>query len=543
MRPLLTTRTGLAAKLAICMVASTAALFVLFGYITLKVERRHSEQMVVQSADRITDIILRSTHYEMLHNDREALYNVIEQLGSEPGIRRIRIFNKDGRISFSTDGREVNRVVDKRAEACYGCHAQEAPLAKLNRPDRDRIFRDAEGHRVVGVIRPIENSATCSSAACHVHPANQRILGVIDADLSLEGVDAEMRRHERTLAWFTLAAMVLASLMSILFIWIVVYRPVKELIHGTHRVAGGEFGYRLPVRSSDELGDLAASFNKMSAEVHTAHQEIEERVRSKTAELEQIYKTLLTSEKMASIGKLAATVAHEINNPLFGILTYARLVLRELLKHDLPKRDELAEQLQTIERESKRCGDLVKNLLTFARQAPSHREPQSLNPIIGRAVALVRHKFNLQSIELRENLADHLPPVPCDGNQIQQVLLVLLVNAADAMQKGGEVEVSTVFDPENGQVRLLVKDNGPGIPADVLPQIFDPFFTTKTDPQRTGLGLAVARSIVEQHAGDISVRSTSGEGTEFTILLPAVSAAEEAISTPPSGVTEVGVAK
>jgi two-component system NtrC family sensor kinase len=518
-------RIGLAAKLAVSMVASTAAFFTLYGYVNLRVERRHSEEMVVQSADRITDVILRSTHYEMLHNDRDALYNIIQELGAEPGIRRIRIFNKDGRISFSTDGREVDTVVDKTAEACYGCHAQSAPLVKLNRPDRARIFVDRERQRVLGVIRPIENSPACSDAACHVHPAGQRVLGVIDADLSLAAVDAQLKQHQSTLVYFTFAALALASLMSILFIWVVVYRPVRELIQGTQRVAGGDLRYRISIHSDDELGELAASFNKMTAEVASVQEEIEERVRRKTAELERVYKTLLSNEKMVSIGKLAATVAHEINNPLFGILTYARLVLRGLLKHDLPDRDDLAEQLRTIERESKRCGDLVKNLLTFARQAPSHPEPQDLNAIVERALVLARHKLEMQGIELKLNLARDLPPVTCDANQMQQVFLVLMVNASEAMPKGGTLEVSTEYDSVSEHGRVRVRDTGHGIPDDVLPHIFEPFFTTKADPQRTGLGLAVAHSIVEQHAGEITVRSQPGEGTEFTVVLPATVAA------------------
>ena len=519
-----TIRLGLAAKLTLCVVASTAALFVVYGYLNLRAQRRQSQDLVVQAADRITDLILRSTHYEMLHNDRDALYNVIREMGSEPGIRRIRIFNKEGRITISTDPREFNTVVDKRAEACYGCHAQSAPLAKLNRPDRARIFTEKQGERILGVIRPIENAPACSSAACHVHPASQRVLGVVDANLSLATVDAQLAQHQTTLAWFLVGAILFGSLTAVLFIWVVVYRPVKELIQGTHRVAGGDLSYRLPVGSDDELGDLAASFNKMTGEVAGAHSEIEEQVRRKTAELEHVYKGLLSTEKMASIGKLAATVAHEINNPLFGILTYARLVLRELRKHELPGRDELAEQLETIERESKRCGDLVKNLLTFARQAPSHREAQDLNGVIRRAVALVKHKLELQSIELREDLAAELPPVECDANQIQQVVLVLLVNASEAMAKGGVLQVSTAFDPASDQVSVRVKDTGCGIRDEVLPHIFDPFFTTKDDPHRTGLGLAVAHSIVEQHTGEISVRSTPGEGTEFTIALPAAAA-------------------
>src|SRR5579859_1310000 len=143
-------RLGLAAKLAICVVASTAVFFALFGYINLRVERQHSQDLVLQAADRISDLILRSARYEMLHNDREALYNVIQELGSEPGIRRIRIFNKEGRITVSTDAGEINSVVDKSAEACYGCHVQAAPLTKLNRPDRERISTEKRGERILG---------------------------------------------------------------------------------------------------------------------------------------------------------------------------------------------------------------------------------------------------------------------------------------------------------------------------------------------------------------------------------------------------------
>ncbi len=154
MTPTKQLRLGLAGKLAVCLVASTAALFGLFGYFNLREQRRHSEEMVLQSAERITDVIQRSTRYEMLHNDRQALYNVIQELGSEPGIRRIRIFNKDGRISFSTDAAEVDRVVDKRAEACYACPRPE--LSPLVKADQTRIARASfagKNERLLGVIR------------------------------------------------------------------------------------------------------------------------------------------------------------------------------------------------------------------------------------------------------------------------------------------------------------------------------------------------------------------------------------------------------
>jgi two-component system NtrC family sensor kinase len=522
-------RVGLAAKLVVCVIAGTAAFFTLFGALNLRMERQNSEEQVKLAAYRVANVIFHSTRYQMLHNDRDALLSVMQQLGSEPGIQRIRIFNQEGRITLSTDPQEAGSVVDTKAEACYGCHAQSSPLNRIARPDRARIFRDKQGRRVVAVIRPIENSRDCSNAACHVHPASQQVLGVIDADLSLAGVDEQIQKHQATLTWFLIVAIALGCLAAVIFMWIVVYRPVKELIDGTHRVANGDLKYRLPVRSDDELGDLAASFNKMTAEVDEEQSRIEEQVRRKTAELERVYRTLLSTEKMASIGKLAATVAHEINNPLFGILTYARLVLREIQKHDIPPRDDLVEQLQIIERESKRCGDLVKNLLTFSRQAPSHRESNDLNTIVHRAVLLLKHKLEMQNIELVETLGEGLAPVDCDANQIQQVLVVLMVNASEAMQRGGRLEVTTIGGPEREHCAVRVRDTGSGIPPDVLPHIFDPFFTTKEDQNRTGLGLAVAHSIVEQHAGEISVRSTPGEGTEFEVALPVSAAVADGV--------------
>jgi two-component system NtrC family sensor kinase len=148
------------------------------------------------------------------------------------------------------------------------------------------------------------------------------------------------------------------------------------------------------------------------------------------------------------------------------------------------------------------------------------REPNDLNTVVHRAVLLVKHKLEMQNIAFEEKLGEHLPPVMCDANQIQQVVLVLLVNASEAMAKGGQLEVRTGFNSQTEQDMVWVKDNGSGITPEVMARIFDPFFTTKEDQNRTGLGLAVAHSIVEQHGGEITVRSEPGQGPEFQVGLP-----------------------
>jgi two-component system NtrC family sensor kinase len=532
-------RIGIAAKLAVCLLVSGAAILATLGYINLHLHRKQAQELILTSAERLSDIILQSTRHEMMRNDREALYNAIGDIGKEPGIQRIRIFNKEGRISFSTDAEEVGRVVDKQAEACYACHAQGVPLERLNRPDSARIFPDSQNHRVLGMIRPIRNEPGCASAACHAHPAGKKVLGVIDVHLSLAAVDQQSALQQSLIFWLSAGGILLLCAVSGGFVWAVLHRPIHDLIAGTHRVAGGDMSYRLVTASNDELGELARSFNRMTADLDEAHAEItrwnrelETRVEKKTEQLEQAYNCLAGSEKMASIGKLAATVAHEVNNPLFGILTYARLCLKELDKPEMDPaaRERVLNQLRIIERESRRCGDIMKNLLTYARQAPQRRDLTDVNVIIDRAVTLVRHQFSLQEITLQVNLQPDLPQIVCDAGQVQQVVLILLANAAEATGTGGQIWLTTQAQ-DSRDVIIRVRDNGAGIPPQIRTHIFDAFFTTKEDQLRTGLGLAVAKSIVEQHGGLISVQSTPSQGAEFVVTLPA--AADERTGVSP----------
>ncbi|HZU29085.1 MAG TPA: ATP-binding protein [Bryobacteraceae bacterium] len=528
-------RLSLATKLTLSLFGGAVLIFAVFGYLDLRMQRRHLEETILEAADRVSDLIQRSTRYQMLHNDREAMFQAIRDMGSEPGIRRIRIFNKEGRISFSTVPRETGAVVDKQAEACYGCHRRGAPLVRLERPDRARIFVE-NGERVLAVIRPIENQPSCWQSDCHFHSSDQQVLGVIDAHLTLAKVDARQAAQRSQAIRVTALALGLLCGASMLFVWRLVYRPLHDLRGGMRRIARGDLGYRVAVRSRDELGEVAEAFNHMAGDLAAAREELtawartlEQRVEQKAIELERANKLMATSERMASLGRLAATVAHEVNNPLFGILNYARLTRKDVERADPPPatRERMLEQLQIIERESRRCGELMRNLLMFARQSPRRIESADLNETIGRAIALVRHRYELSGIALEEQLAPDLPRVPCDANQVQQVVLGLLVNAAEAMPRGGRVQIASALDDHAGFAVIRVRDDGPGIPADVLPQVFEPFFTTKEDEHRTGLGLAVARSIVEQHGGVITVQSAEGAGAEFAIRLPLATAARE----------------
>jgi two-component system NtrC family sensor kinase len=509
-------------------------IFTLLGYLNIRLHRQNLEEAALLSAERMSDVVIRATSYHMLRNDREALYRSIDTMANEPGVVRIRIFNQEGRISFSSDAAEVNTYVDKKAEACYACHAQTQPLRKLNRPDRFRIFKP-DGHRVLGIITPIENQPSCSTAECHAHPAEQQVLGVLDTNVSLGRADTNLRASSLRMAAYTLVAMVLIAVLTGIFVWRMVHIPVKKLTAGTERLTHGQLGYQLNIDSRDELGELALSFNQMSRQLREAREEaeawaqtLEARVEDKTRDLKHAHQAVMQSEKMASIGKLAATVAHEINNPLAGILTYAKLLRKWLDRDgwDAKRRDEVRGSLELIESESRRCGEIVRNLLTFSRSSPMNLQWVDLNQVIDRCVRLVQHQTELSNVQLQPQMAEDLPQVQCDAAQIEQLLLALIMNAVDALPHGGNLWVRSRMVPEIGAVQLEVQDDGVGIPEDILPNLFEPFFTTKEKGHGVGLGLAISKGIVERHRGRIDVDSKPGQGTKFTISLPVDAYAE-----------------
>jgi len=520
---------SLSAKLIALLLGTMVVIFALLAYLNVRLQRQHLEAAALTSAERISDVIRRSAIYYMLRNDREALYHQVRTMADEPEVVKVRIFDQEGRIRYSTDSTETGKAVDKEAEACYGCHAQSEPLTRLNRPDRLRIYRNGGGFRVLGIITPIENQPACSNAACHAHPASQRILGVLDTDLSLAKADQQLAESNvRTLA-YTLTAMLLVAVLTWWFVLRVIDRPLKELTAGTDKLSEGDLGYQIEVQSDDEVGELAASFNQMSLQLRAANEQIvswaktlEDRVEEKTHELKSVYDNVLQVEKMASVGKMAAVVAHEINNPLAGILTYAKL-LRKWTDGGALNESKLAEAqccLDLIVGESRRCGDIVKNLLTFSRVAPMNVENTDINAVVDRCIRLAQHRVEIAGIELQLSLNQNLPPVPCDAAQIEQVVLALVMNAIDAMPRGGNLWLRTAMNAEQDEIQIEVRDDGMGISPEVLPTIFEPFQTTKEKGHGVGLGLAVSRSIMERHHGHIGVQSELGKGTTFIVGLP-----------------------
>ena len=529
LRKLSSVTASLTIKLIICVVGSVVLIFGVFGYINIQNSRNHLEGLVLTSAQGIGDIVKRSTRLSMLKNRRDELYHMINQIGDEPGLKRVRILNKEGQITFSTDEHEINSYVDMSAEACYGCHTREKPLERLSRPDRARIFRINNGERTLGLIQPIENEPDCYTAACHVHPESKKVLGVLDINISLAKVDETIAEYERNIVLNLLVIMIAISLVSAGFVWLMIYGPVKKLIAGTKRIAMGDMDYIIEAKSTDELGMLASSFNKMTSDLKRAKNEItdwtrtlEDRVEDKTQELQRANQLILQAEKLASVGRLAAIVAHELNNPLAGIVNYSKLLIRRIDNNKISEDgyEKSREILDMMMSEALRCGDIVKNLLQFSRQSDLMLSPNDIRSIIHESIQLIEHLITLRNIHLQLDLADELPAVNCDSQKIKQVLLALMINGCDAITEEGIIKVSCSYLPSAESVEIKIQDNGVGMDGDMERRIFEPFFTTKEEGEGVGLGLSVALSIIERHGGSIKTESSRNDGTTFTILLP-----------------------
>jgi two-component system NtrC family sensor kinase len=502
--------------------------------LSLDRQRTQIEGLVALSADRLADMARRATHDVMLKNDAEGVRRVVTNIGAQEGVARIRVYNKEGRVRFSSLPAEEGALVPIRSEECIACHAGPQPKAGLERSDRIRMLGAPGGERILGIITPIYNEPACT--ACHVHPASQRVLGVLDVRLSMAQADAMVRASERQLTYGLLATGAAVVGLSFLLLWALVLRPVRRLTRAMEAAAGGDLSVRVPVGSTDEMGEMAEVWNGMTDDLRQAREDLEglnrtleQRVEEKTGQLEQTHRQMVVVEKMASLGKLAAVVAHEINNPLAGIRTYARLLRRQFAAGAAaPPTPEQAKEtdriLQMVDGEAGRCGDIVRNLLAFSRQSGARLAEEDLAPVVERCRMLLNHQAEMLEVTLETRVAPDLPRIVCDAAQVQQVILALAMNALEATPSSGRVSIEASRDGEG--VRLVIADTGWGIPKEHLDRIFEPFFTTKEAGKGVGLGLAVVYGIVSGHHGRIDVESEPGRGTTFTVRLPARPPAE-----------------
>ena len=500
-----------------------------FSLYYIKTESAQYAEIARQYAFRTSEIVTGSTRYSMLLNAKESTYSIIQGIVQQEGIQKVTLFDKTGRIAYSTVEDEINRTANYEEKECSPCHEASGSLRKKPIEAWHHIYQDEHGRRLMVYVRPIANEKSCYEAACHAHQPQDTYLGLLRINLSLEKMDAIVEQNRSRMISTNIAITLALALTVGIMIWFFVHVPVKKLILGTKEISSGNLNYQIESTVRDEMGSLARSFNQMTQDLREAKREItswsnqlEHRVQEKTVELERTQKRNLQIEKMASLGQLSATVAHELNNPIAGILTYSKLIQKKLAKENLPldEKEAILKQLKLIESESERSGNIVKNMLLFSRQETIEIKAHDLHQVIDNSIELIDHHLKLHNIKLVREFQSDMPAVEIDESQIKQALLALFVNAVEAMENEGKLTVKTELKISEQSIYISVKDTGKGIPDELKSQIFEPFYTTKIAVKGVGLGLSAVYAIVHRHQGEIMVESEINKGSTFIIKIP-----------------------
>jgi two-component system NtrC family sensor kinase len=414
----------------------------------------------------------------------------------------VTIFMQDVRVSTNVVGSAGDRAVGTGV-------SEEVAKVVIDRGDRwhERAFVVNEWQ--ISAYEPIRNQANA-------------IVGVLCVGILEEPFLAVRTRMMLTFLVVAGAGVLIVLLLTYLLTRAMIL-PLEEMVSATKRIAGGDLDHGVAVHSGGEIGHLAVNFNKMLASLKSmkAEQEqwahtLERKVEERTAELMAMQTQMAQSEKLASMGRLAAGVAHEINNPLGGIMAFSMTALE-----DCRPEDPMRENLDTIVKQTLRCREIVKGLLDFSRQSETEVARVEINPVVENTLALLDKQAIFHNIKTIRIFQEKVPPVFIDPHQMQQVLINILLNAADAMEESGTLTVETAKAGEREEVVIRISDTGKGIAEKDLPLVFEPFYTTKKVGQGTGLGLAIAHGVVNRAGGRIEVSSRPGE-TTFSIFLPTI---------------------
>ena len=514
-------RLGLMIKFAI--ISSVVILFTMSVFILFNISELKTAFMEVYTTDvdNLSETIIATTHHAMLVGDVDEAYQLMERAGIQENIKNIRLIDKLGVIRFSLYKDEIETFVDSsKDKSCDMCHYEGKPRVQASTMDRRRVFPDERGEEVLGITRGIYNDPTCSQPSCHYHPADVNLLGVLDIVVSTKNVMAQITRYRNNVL-VELVFLLIALLLCLnLLTRKLITQPVNTLLDHTRMLSRGEWPF-IENTTNDEFGELAESFNEMTSSLKKAGEDrekwaatLETKVEERTQQIREMQSVIIRSEKLASLGELAAGIAHELNNPLTGIVLHASIIEDN---PELPPN--LKEDLHTITGEADRCARIVKNLLDFSRKTEPMKAMNKVNDTIDRALGLVEHLATFQNIRIVKEYSDDLPDLLLDPGQMEQVFINMFVNASQAMEDGGRLTICTEMDVEGEEVHIRVEDTGQGICEEDVGRIFDPFFSTK-GAKGTGLGLSVSYGIIEGHGGTIAVHSELGKGTVFMITIP-----------------------
>jgi two-component system NtrC family sensor kinase len=530
-------RSSIYSRVVYIITTSSVILFVLFGFIFRTVYEQNLNTVIRQNGNNIGSIVEGSLYHSMLENNKSTLQGTLDVINTMSGIDEVNMYNdKDSLVysSFTSD------TVTHSNPDCLSCHAnlrsmfpvKEKSYRIININSECSMNQNDNSHRHLLIRSPILNEKSCWTSECHAHNESDEVLGSLVIKLPLYDLDnAVQKSSSRFYLLATLSTLLLVSVL-IFFTRRQIKNPLNDIIKASVAVSNGNKNTRLEIKPNQlndmrmvsyAFNDMLDNLQKATEELQNWSQQLEYKVQKKSEELGAAQNELIHIERIASLGKLSSSVAHEINNPLSGILVYTKLIHKQLSSPDLDatKKEAILKHLKLIENETKRCGEIVKGLLDFSRKDQEDFESKHLHKILQETYELMTHPIRIANIGLHIELGARSDLIFCSPNQIKQACVALLVNASEAVLENGEILIST-SNPDSETVKIDISDNGIGIPEDDIPHIFQPFFSTKHDTSGIGLGLAIVHGIVKSHSGRIDVKSELGKGTTISITLPII---------------------
>ncbi|RIH65500.1 sensor histidine kinase [Mariniphaga sediminis] len=512
-------------------------LFIAYGTIFNSVYGEYLDTVIRQRGNDIGSIIESSLYYSMLKNDNTALQSTLDIINTISGVDQVNLYDYENELVYSSFFSDTLRHSDPD---CISCHTDFGAMF----PQKEKAYRiidyksacemseNSDGHRQLLIRSPILNERSCYTASCHYHGPEEEVLGSLIIKVPLESLDTAVSKSSAE--FFLLASLITFILVSILIFLTnrKIRRPLSAIISASEAVSKGDRNRRLEINPNllDDMRMVSQAFNNMLDNLDAANKELENwshqleyKVQKKSEELSDIQNELIHIERIASLGKLSSSVAHELNNPLSSILTYTKLVSKKISRMELDAglSAALEKHLKMIEMETKRCGEIVKGLMDFSRKGQEDFKNVPLHKVLKQTYELVEHRMKMANIHFYTDFDAQNDLVFCNENQIKQVCVALLVNASEAVSENGEILMRT-SNPDKEYIKLDIVDNGVGISPEDIPHIFQPFFSAKQKASGIGLGLAIVHGIVQSHQGRVDVESEPGKGTTISVVLPLV---------------------
>jgi len=505
-------------------------LFLSFGIIFRTINQEYMENTIQQNGDNVVMLVEGALYEHMLENNKMALRHTLDIINRMPGIEDVNMYDARNNLAYSSSSNDPDNYHNAN---CKDCHTNintmfprtEKSFKIINMDSECEMSEYDSDFRLLMIKTPILNETSCYTNQCHAHQQSEDLLGSLVIRIPLEELDTNLKKS------FVFSGLTTLLLVTFLMIFTrrTIRKPLKGIIKASEAVADGEKHTRLDIRPN-QLNDVkmvSTAFNKMLDNLQSANEELENwsqqleyKVQKKSEEISEMQNELVHIERIASLGKLSSSVAHEINNPLSGVLTYTKLVHKHILKLELDEEEKkaMSKYLRVIEEETKRCGDIVKGLLDFSRSDKLDFKPNHLHRLLKETYALIEHQMKIEDITFQTDFSATRDLILCNGNQIKQAGIAILLNASEAVLESGIIQIKT-SNPDNEHIKLEISDNGLGIAPEDIPHIFEPFFSTKEKASGIGLGLAIVHGIIQNHNGKIEVDSELGKGTTLSIVL------------------------